>query len=39
VNWIAADIVRIQNELLVEAMDVIQDEATKEQSKVAPDVW
>jgi len=33
VNWIAADIVRIQNELLVEHWDVIQDEATKEQSK------
>ena len=33
VNWIAADIVRIQNELLVEHWDVIQDEARKEQSK------
>ncbi len=33
VNWIAADIVRVQNELLVEHWDVIQDEATKEQSK------
>ena len=33
VNWIAADIVRIQNELLVEHWDVIQDEAMKEQSK------
>ena len=33
VNWIAADIVRIQNEILVEHWDVIQDEATEEQSK------
>jgi len=33
VNWIAADIVRIQNGVLVEHWDVIQDEATKEQSK------
>ena len=33
VNWIAADIVRIQNETLVEHWDVIQDEATQEQSK------
>jgi len=33
VNWIAADIVRIQNGILVEHWDVIQDEATKEQSK------
>jgi predicted SnoaL-like aldol condensation-catalyzing enzyme len=32
VNWIAADIVRIQNGLLVEHWDVIEDEATKEQS-------
>ena len=32
VNWIAADIVRIQNRLLVEHWDVIQDEATEEQS-------
>jgi predicted SnoaL-like aldol condensation-catalyzing enzyme len=32
VNWIAADIVRIQNEILVEHWDVIQDEATEEQS-------
>ena len=32
-NWIAADIVRIQNGILVEHWDVIQDEATKEQSK------
>jgi predicted SnoaL-like aldol condensation-catalyzing enzyme len=33
VNWIAADIVRIQNGVLVEHWDVIQDEATEEQSK------
>jgi predicted SnoaL-like aldol condensation-catalyzing enzyme len=32
VNWIAADIVRIQNGLLAEHWDVIQDEATAEQS-------
>ena len=33
VNWIAADILLIKNGLLVEHWDVIQDEATKEQSK------
>jgi predicted SnoaL-like aldol condensation-catalyzing enzyme len=33
VNWIAADIVRIQNGILVEHWDVIQDEAAEEQSK------
>ena len=33
VNWIAADIVRIDNGILVEHWDVIQDEATREQSK------
>jgi predicted SnoaL-like aldol condensation-catalyzing enzyme len=33
VNWIAADILRINDSLLVEHWDVIQDEATKEQSK------
>jgi predicted SnoaL-like aldol condensation-catalyzing enzyme len=32
VNWIAAD-VRLQDGLLVEHWDVIQDEATQEQSK------
>ena len=32
-NWIAADIVRIKNGILVEHWDVIQDEATQEQSK------
>ena len=32
VNWIAADIVRIQNGILVEHWDVIQDEVTEEQS-------
>jgi len=33
VNWIAADIVRIENGILVEHWDVIQDEATEEQAK------
>ena len=33
VNWIAADILRIQDGILVEHWDVIQDEATREQSK------
>ena len=33
VNWIIADIVRIENGTLVEHWDVIQDEATREQSK------
>jgi predicted SnoaL-like aldol condensation-catalyzing enzyme len=33
VNWIAADILRIENGVLVEHWDVIQDEATQEQSK------
>jgi predicted SnoaL-like aldol condensation-catalyzing enzyme len=33
VNWIAADILRIENGILVEHWDVIQDEAAKEQSK------
>jgi predicted SnoaL-like aldol condensation-catalyzing enzyme len=32
-NWIVADIVRIENGLLAEHWDVIQDEATEEQSK------
>jgi predicted SnoaL-like aldol condensation-catalyzing enzyme len=32
-NWIAADIVRIKDGILVEHWDVIQDEATKAQSK------
>jgi predicted SnoaL-like aldol condensation-catalyzing enzyme len=32
VNWIAADILRIQNGMLIEHWDVIQDEATEEQS-------
>jgi predicted SnoaL-like aldol condensation-catalyzing enzyme len=31
-NWIAADILRVQNGILVEHWDVIQDEATEEQS-------
>src|ERR1700756_2319027 len=33
VNWIAADILRIQDGVFVEHWDVIQDEATEEQSK------
>ena len=33
VNWIAADILRIKDGVLVEHWDVIQDEATQEQSK------
>jgi predicted SnoaL-like aldol condensation-catalyzing enzyme len=33
VNWIAADILRVQNGILVEHWDVIQDEAAEEQSK------
>jgi len=32
VNWVAADIVRLQDGILVEHWDVIQDEATEEQS-------
>jgi predicted SnoaL-like aldol condensation-catalyzing enzyme len=32
-NWIAADVVRIEDGILVEHWDVIQDEATREQSK------
>jgi predicted SnoaL-like aldol condensation-catalyzing enzyme len=33
VNWIAADIVRIENGMLAEHWDVIEDEATKQDSK------
>jgi predicted SnoaL-like aldol condensation-catalyzing enzyme len=33
VNWIAVDIVRIEDGILVEHWDVIQDEATKAESK------
>src|SRR5437879_8830443 len=33
VNWIAADIVRIENGILVEHWDVIQDEDSRESSK------
>jgi len=33
VNWIAADIVRIKDGILIEHWDVIEDEATQEQSK------
>jgi predicted SnoaL-like aldol condensation-catalyzing enzyme len=33
VNWIAADILRIQDGILMEHWDVIQDEATEHESK------
>lgn len=33
VNWIAADVVRLKDGILIEHWDVIQDEATEEQSK------
>jgi predicted SnoaL-like aldol condensation-catalyzing enzyme len=33
VNWIAADIIRMKDGILLEHWDVIQDEATEEQSK------
>jgi predicted SnoaL-like aldol condensation-catalyzing enzyme len=33
VNWIAADIVRIKDGVLVEHWDIIQDEASKQESK------
>lgn len=33
VNWIAADILRVEDGILVEHWDVIQDEATEEESK------
>jgi predicted SnoaL-like aldol condensation-catalyzing enzyme len=33
VNWIAADILRINDGILAEHWDVIQDEASREQSK------
>jgi predicted SnoaL-like aldol condensation-catalyzing enzyme len=33
VNWIAADILRIEDGILVEHWDVIQNEATEEESK------
>ena len=33
VNWVAADILRIKDGLLVEHWDVIEDEATRAQSK------
>src|SRR5258708_543110 len=39
VNWIAADILRIQNGILVEHWDIIQDEATEEQSKSGAPVF
>jgi predicted SnoaL-like aldol condensation-catalyzing enzyme len=33
VNWIAADILRVENGILIEHWDVIKDEVTEEQSK------
>ena len=40
VAWPAADIVRIENGRLAEHWDVLQDEATKAESKERPaDVW
>ena len=33
VNWIAADVVRIEAGIIAEHWDVIQDEAAEEQSK------
>ena len=33
VNWIAADILRVKEGILLEHWDVVQDEATEEQSK------
>ena len=33
VNWIAADILRIKDGVMAEHWDVLQDEATKEQSR------
>jgi predicted SnoaL-like aldol condensation-catalyzing enzyme len=33
VNWIAADILRVEDGVFVEHWDVLQDEATREQSK------
>jgi predicted SnoaL-like aldol condensation-catalyzing enzyme len=33
VNWIAADILRIKDDILVEHWDVIQEEATRESSR------
>jgi len=32
-NWVVADIVRVENGVLAEHWDVIQDEATRKQSK------
>jgi len=32
-NWVVADIIRMKDGILVEHWDVIQDEATREQSK------
>jgi predicted SnoaL-like aldol condensation-catalyzing enzyme len=39
VNWIAADILRIQDGILVEHWDVIQDEATEQESESKTPMW
>ena len=39
VAWIAADIVRIENGRLAEHWDVLQDEATKAESKSGPPMF
>jgi predicted SnoaL-like aldol condensation-catalyzing enzyme len=39
VNWIAADTLRLEDGILVEHWDVIQDEATEEQSKSKPPMF
>ena len=38
-NWIAADILRIKDGILVEHWDVIQDEAMEQQSKSGPPMF
>jgi hypothetical protein len=39
VNWIAADILRVEDGVLAEHWNVIQDEATKETSKSDPPIF
>jgi predicted SnoaL-like aldol condensation-catalyzing enzyme len=38
-SWVVVDIVRMDNGLLAEHWDVIQDEATRVQSKSSPSRW
>lgn len=38
-NWIAADIVRVKDGILVEHWDVIEDETAQEQSKSGPPMF